>query len=296
MDWRVPGTPPGAGAYGSGVTVARVILVSDTHLSAAAPEAEANWEAVLRHVGAAAPDLVIHLGDLTLDGVHSPAELREGRRQLDRLPVPWLAVPGNHDVGDNPGPGAPAEWTVNDARHQQWLGIVGADHWSATAGGWTLLAVNAQLLGSGLEAEARQWAWLAEHLSGVSENQPVALVTHKPVTAGEAELAAAPPYRFWPPASRDRLRGLVKGQPPALVLSGHVHQQRLLPLDGTDHLWAPTTWAVIPDEVQPALGTKRCGIVSLELASGAPPRPEFVEPEGIRQLTLVSDLPDPYHR
>ena len=30
----------------------RVILVSDTHLSPAAPEAEANWDAVLRYVGA----------------------------------------------------------------------------------------------------------------------------------------------------------------------------------------------------------------------------------------------------
>jgi hypothetical protein len=39
------------------VTAARVILVSDTHLSPAAPEAEANWEAVLGYAGAAAPDL-----------------------------------------------------------------------------------------------------------------------------------------------------------------------------------------------------------------------------------------------
>jgi 3',5'-cyclic AMP phosphodiesterase CpdA len=65
----------------------RVILVSDTHLSPAAPEAEANWDAVLRYVEANVPDVVIHLGDLTLDGAHNAGDLHYGRRQLDRLPV-----------------------------------------------------------------------------------------------------------------------------------------------------------------------------------------------------------------
>ena len=77
--------------------------------------------------------------------------------QLDRLPVPWHAVPGNHDIGDNPWPGAPGDFTVDAGRCQRWLDIVGADHWSLTVNGWTLLAINAQLPGSGLEAEARQW-------------------------------------------------------------------------------------------------------------------------------------------
>ena len=116
----------------------RVILVSDTHLSPAAPEAEANWDAVLRYIGANAPDVVIHLGDLTLDGAHSAGDLHYGRRQLDRLPVPWHAIPGNHDIGDNPWPGAPGDFTVDADRCQRWLDIVGPDHWSVTMNGWTL--------------------------------------------------------------------------------------------------------------------------------------------------------------
>lgn len=68
------------------MAAARVILVSDTHLSASAPQAQANWDAVVSYVGACVPDLVIHLGDLSLDGARSATDLRHGRTQLDRLP------------------------------------------------------------------------------------------------------------------------------------------------------------------------------------------------------------------
>ncbi len=238
---------------------------------------------------------MIHLGDRSLDGARSAADLRHGRTQLDRLPAPWRAVPGNHDIGDNPWPGAPAGIAVDAGRHQRWLEAVGADHWSVAADGGVLLAVNAQLLGSGLAAEAAQWSWLEEQAGRHRGRQPVALITHKPVTATAAELTAAPPYRFWPPPARDRLARLFGGTPPALVMSGHAHQYRLLRLDGTDHLWAPTTWAVLPDHVQPVLGAKRCGIVSLTLTTATPAQQELIEPDGLEQLTLTIDLPDPYH-
>jgi methyltransferase family protein len=84
-------------------------------------------------------------------------------------------------------------------------------------------------------------------------------------------MATAPPYRFWPPWARGRLAGLFGAAPPALVMSGHVHQYRVLPLDGTEHLWVPTTWAVLPDQAQPVVGVKRCGIVSLAFGTGASP-------------------------
>ena len=78
-------------------------------------------------------------------------------------------------------------------------------------------------------------------------------------------------------------------------MSGHVHQYRLLHLDGTDHLWVPTTWAVLPDHAQPVLGAKRCGIVSLTLLTGTPAEQELIEPHGLEQLIVTLDLPDPYH-
>ena len=273
----------------------RVLLVSDTHLSPRAPQALANWEAVLRYVSAAAPDLVIHLGDLSMDGAHDADDLGYGRRQLDRLGVPWQAVPGNHDIGDNPRPDAPADWAIDASRVQRWLDIVGPDYWSLTVNGWTLLGLNAQLAGTGLAAETAQWSWLEQRLRECDASQPIALVMHKPLAAGEAELAAAPSFRFLPAPGRQRIADLFGERPPALVLSGHVHQHRQLRLDGIDHLWVPTTWAVLPDEVQPVLGTKQCGILSLEFRGSSLPQSEFIEPDGIAQLTIVRDLPDPYH-
>jgi len=271
-----------------------VIFVSDTHLSPAAPEAQDNWAAVVRYVSAAAPDLVIHLGDLSLDGARNPADLDHARRQLQLLAVPWTAVPGNHDIGDNPRTGAPEDLSVTEDRRQRWLDVVGADYWSLVVADWRLLAVNAQLAGSGLAAEAGQWSWLEGQLRTTDPGQRIALLAHKPLTASEGELAAAPPYRFWPPASRDRLGQLFAGRSPALFISGHVHQSRQLRLNGTRHVWVPTTWAVLPDSAQPVLGAKRCGLLSMTFGGDAPPEPSFHEPEGIRQLTQNVDIPDPY--
>jgi predicted phosphodiesterase len=277
------------------VANARVIFVSDTHLSPDAPEAQENWAAVVRYITAAAPDLVIHLGDLSLDGARNPADLDHARHQLDLLPVEWRAIPGNHDIGDNPLPGAPESLTVNDARRQRWLDAIGPDYWSLTVEGWTLLAVNAQLAGSGLAAEASQWSWLADQVSNVSEDQRIAVLAHKPIAADDAELTAAPPYRFWPPAARRRLADVFGGRAPAMVVSGHVHQSRILSLDGTQHLWVPTTWAVLPDHAQTVLGAKRSGIMRLDFGADGLPQPEFHEPAGIKQLTLTAHIPDPYH-
>lgn len=271
----------------------RLAVVSDSHLSDRTPESEANWSAVVAHVTRALPDLVIHLGDLSLDGANHPDELRLARAQLDRLPVPWLAIPGNHDIGDNPSPVTPAATVLNPERCLRWSELIGADRWSVELPGWTLLAINAQLLGSGLPAEGEQWAWLGGGLARRPAGQWVALLTHKPVRAHEVEMSLAPPHRFVPPPDRSRIAALAGAGGIRLVLSGHVHQYRRLQIDSTTHVWAPTTWAVLPEDAQPTLGAKRCGVLDVELRPGRFSE-ELVEPEGVRQQTLGQDLPDPY--
>jgi 3',5'-cyclic AMP phosphodiesterase CpdA len=266
----------------------RVTVVSDTHLSRRTPEAQANWRAVVDHIAADPPDLVVHAGDLTLDGARDPQDLADARRALDQLPVTWRAVPGNHDIGDNPRPGQ-AEEPVDDHRRQRWLDTIGPDRCTVELDGWSIVAVDAQLFGSGLDAEADQRDWLAAQLAAADR---AVLVSHKPITGPDAELATAPPYRFVPAPARHRLTELVASHHVPLVVSGHVHQYRVLDIDGVRHAWAPTTWTVLPDDMQPVLGTKRGGVLSIEL--GATTKAALVEPPGFRQLTLVRDVPNPY--
>lgn len=277
------------------MTDGHVILVSDTHLSDRAPQAQANWEAVLRYVADAAPQAVLHLGDLSLNGAHQPEDLDYARRQLDRLPVPWHVIPGNHDVGENQWLGVPDDYVTGDRLRQRWLDVIGPDWWEVRAGAWTLLGINAQLAATGLAAEAEQWSWLASRLGELGDGQPVALLTHKPLGPGETDGAdAAPPFRFWTDEGRWRLAGALGDRFPDLVISGHVHQHRELRIMGTDQLWVPTTWAVLPDDRQPVLGAKRCGVITLDLTAGPPARPVLAEPPGIAQYTLYRDVPDPY--
>ncbi len=266
------------------------MVVSDSHFSLRAPEAERNWDAAVRHVGAHPPDLVLHLGDLTVDGTRRPDELDLARRQLDRLPAPWLAVPGNHDVGDNPGSTSGDDDLTAD-RMARWRDVFGPDRWVAALGPWRLVGINAQVFGQGGDEEDRQWAFLEDVLG---EARRTVLVTHKPLTAGDDELAAAPSYRFVPAPARDRLTWLCHRGGVEAILSGHVHQQRQLQAAGLTHLWVTTTWAVLPDTLQPPVGTKRCGILELRLPAEGELAPGWVEPEGMAQLTLGEDVPSPY--
>ena len=120
------------------------------------------------------------------------------------------------------------------------------------------------------------------------------LVTHKPLTAGEDELAKAPPYRFVPSPARARLTALCRDGGVEVVVSGHVHQLRQLEAAGMSHLWATTTWAVLPDELQPVIGAKRCGVLELGLPVAGDAETAWVEPGGMAQLTLGKNIASPY--
>ena len=60
-------------------------------------------------------------------------------------------------------------------------------------------------------------------------------------------------------------------------------------------LCAPLAAGSGTGHAQPLFGAKRCGIVSLTLTTGTPAQQELIEPDGLEQLTLTIDLPDPYH-
>jgi 3',5'-cyclic AMP phosphodiesterase CpdA len=271
-----------------------VVVVSDSHLTPGVAGTERNWAATLRHIEAAEPDLVVHVGDLSMNGAHDARDLAHGRARMDQVPAPWRVVPGNHDIGDTVSPHIDPSDFVTPDRLARWCDVFGPDRWVVDLGRWRLIGVNAQLFGTGLPGEAEQWDFIDGELACLREaRRHLLLVIHKPVTASGAELAVAPPYRFVPSPARDRLWERARAAGVHTVLSGHVHQSRALQVDGVTQLWAPTTWAVLPEKVQRTIGAKRCGVMELELPDDGGLVHEVVEPDGMAQLVISEEMPYP---
>lgn len=70
-----------------------LLQVSDPHFGTEQPSVV---DALIDLAGRQQPDLVVLSGDITQRA--RPAQFRAARAFTDRLHVPWLAVPGNHDI------------------------------------------------------------------------------------------------------------------------------------------------------------------------------------------------------
>jgi Icc protein len=264
----------------------RVVQVSDSHLSPHAPFSDRHWDAVVAHVAATTPDLVVHTGDISAHGADDDADLRHARRRLEELPVPWLAIPGNHDIGDVD----PTEQPIDDTRRSRYADAFGASRWITEQGGWRLVGIDAQTLLSDLPAADDEWQWLQD---AVTADVPVALFLHRPLRPWRADTPDEP-RRYVSGVGRSRLTALLAASTVRLVGTGHVHQWWSGQLDGTTQVWAPSTWALVPDRVQPVIGDKIVGLVELELAADGTVRSTFVRPDGVTDLRIGDDFPSPY--
>ena len=267
----------------------RVVHVSDTHLAADAHAFVTNFALTVDLIASRHPDLVVNTGDITLDGAHRPEDLVFARGWHERLDVPWLCIPGNHDVGDNP-------WTpdvadpITEERLARYRANFGEDWWLADAGAWVFLGVNAQLFGSGLDAEAAQWSFV-ETVAARTRGRPVALFVHKPLfkdDPGESAVVG----RYVPPEPRRRLAHALQGADVRLVASGHVHQHRRHCVEGIEHAWAPSTAFILPDTRQPVIGVKEVGFVAYTFTADAV-QVEIVEPPDLTRHDR-GDFPDLY--
>jgi 3',5'-cyclic AMP phosphodiesterase CpdA len=266
----------------------KVLQVSDTHLSPHSPYAAENWEAVVRHARRTRPDLVVHTGDISLDGAESRPDLDYAKWKLDELTVPWRVISGNHDIGDVGATTQP----IDDVRRARFAAVFGDTFWAETIGRWTLVGVDAQVLMSprGLLPDAEsKWEWLTDVVLGARGD--TVLFVHRPLMPldpGERD----DPDRFVFGAARDRLRVLIDESNVRVVASGHVHQWRHRVIDDRAHVWAPSAWAVLPDRIQPVLGEKQVGVVEHVLGRRA--TSELVVPSGVVRVVIGDDFASPY--
>ncbi|HZB90018.1 MAG TPA: metallophosphoesterase [Stellaceae bacterium] len=259
----------------------RLVLVTDSHLAADAAPCNRNWAAAKAFARGAGADLTIHLGDITLDGACDPAQHAFALAAVADWPTPLRYLPGNHDIGDNPpSPGVPATEPLDLALLDQYRRQFGADHWRFAADGWLVLGLDAQLLGSGVPAEAEQWAWLEGELAAAA-GRPVALLLHKPLFLRDPGEASPPLIRYVPLEPRRRLLALLARVELRLVLSGHAHQYLDRVIDGVRHIWLPSTAFIIPDDRQDRVGEKVTGVGLLELSPEGHHRFDLICPDGM---------------
>lgn len=266
--------------------MARVLVVSDSHLSPRTPEADTNWSATLAWIAdeAADADLVVHTGDISLDGAGGRTDLDHARAQLDQLPIPWLAVPGNHDIGDLNGD----HGLIDDERRARYETVFGDRFWTTELGGWRLVGIDIQeLLGGGTAAE-QWWRWLDEQLEA---DRRLAVFQHRPIVP-LAEGEDDKPGRYVIEPGRERLLTVYAEAGVELVVSGHVHQWRSVERDGIRHVWVPSTWATMPDSFQPLIGEKVVGLTTIDLDDHD--EAALVVPDGMAQDVIGETIPFPY--
>jgi len=215
-----------------------ILQVSDTHLSRTHAYFQDNWNVFLDCVADEKPDFVFVTGDMCFNGPANPDDLAYARAQLDRLPAPWRAIPGNHDIGDVP-PDRKLKHPIDEARRAAYRRHFGDEYWVEDIGGWRFIGLNAQLMGSRLPDEPDQMAFLDRALTTAGDRD-LALLIHKPLfhaTPTETENSLKTVF----PKPRRALIDLCRAHRVKLVACGHRHGYRAQQMGRTQLVWAPAT-------------------------------------------------------
>ncbi|MEM1149962.1 MAG: metallophosphoesterase [Pseudomonadota bacterium] len=217
--------------------MARIIQFSDTHLRSDHWRHQRAFSRAVRRGGSA--DLALITGDLSVDGADRDADLIDAKARFDRLRYSWRALPGNHDIGEEPASPRKGQ-PVNTARLARYTKILGDGWFAEDLPGWRLIGLNAQLFGTGLPEETHQWSHFEQYLASKGQRR-VGVFLHKPLfiqAPDEVEIAK------WAVAqtARERLLSCARGGDAiAFFSSGHLHQSLIREEGGVRHIWCPAT-------------------------------------------------------
>lgn len=260
----------------------RLALIADTHLSSRAPECLRNWHAAAEAIAGWQPDLTVHLGDISLDAETVGADLDEAAALVAQWPTPMRLVAGNHDMGTGSG-----EEALSPDLMARCEAAFGSSRWALSRSGWTLLGINAQLLGTGGDEEAQQWQWLEERARALDPARDrCALFLHRPLLQAAADVPRTAGRYVVPEAVQRLLHGPL--QPTLrLVFSGHTHQALDVQHEGVRHVWVPSTAFVIAERLQKTVGRKLVGYGLVELAADGAVRFELGSPDTLHEHEMT---------
>lgn len=215
-----------------------IIQITDIHFNADFPNVLNNWNAIVEFVEQEDPDLVLITGDI-VEAPDSEQSYLLAKQQLARLRAPWLAVPGDHDVGSPPP--VPTRFRperITNERIRRYRLHIGEDHWVRDIEGWRIIGLNSNLFGSGLADEAHQWGWLNDQLSTADERQ-IAFAWHRPPcdrTFTETEPTSTTIH----PNAREHLKRLIAHHRIQLIICGHLHQYMTVQCNGISVVVGPS--------------------------------------------------------
>ncbi len=232
------------------VTGARIVQLTDTHLSARAG-VPAVWPAVLQWLTAAPPDLVVLSGDLVYEDPDDDADRAFAHAVLSAIPAPTVAIPGNHDVGFYGD-----EDRLPD-RVAAFVATWGADHFARDLAGWRVVGIDAYRLG-----EEAHDSWFT---AAVTTDAPVLVFVHQPVGGDGAD-----EWVMTATAQAAFARAIV-GADVRVVASGHRHRHHRV----GRAVWAPSLTLTGPPDLP---GDPHPGCLEHRLSAGGGYEESLVRP------------------
>lgn len=209
------------------------------------PAINANWKVARRQILDARPDLLLVGGDMTRDGMNHRFELEQSRNELERLPFPWRAIPGNHDVGNKYHPDAHLPICRKYVR--LYRSVFGPDCWSFRHRNVQFTGINAFLAGSGLPEEAEMWEWL-DRQERFPEVDYHVWIMHPAIfllTPDEPNVDIHENQKLWylsvDNPHRTRILEALLRTKADLLLTGHLHCRREYEWEGIRIVSSPST-------------------------------------------------------
>lgn len=241
----------------------RLVQVSDTHLSRVRGHFNANFAVFCDLMRANPPDLIVNSGDLSLNGADDESDLVFAKAWHDLLPAPWVAIPGNHDIGEAP-PFSRLKQPLTVERMRRFERIVGPRWWKREIGGWLLVGLDSSLMASELDDERQQMAFLADTLAATPGNRKLVFV-HMPPYEDDPANPKFTTHSVPFPARAKLIDACIAGGVRAIACA-HLHVHRSLSHRGMQIVWAPTTAFVnIARHIASGYGIARAGYVEWTL-------------------------------
>lgn len=207
-------------------------ILTDTHIRPPEGDESSPWEVnkkangrtryVVERLREASPDFAIHVGDMVHPVPSLPSFGSAAKAAIDlfsSLDFPVHFIPGNHDIGDKPLAGLPADPVTEEAvaTYGQYFG---STYTEFEHGDCQFILLNAEIINSGLPTETKQREWLEGLLASKSSKRRFVFIHYPPFLFRPDEESS---YDNIDEPGRSWLLDLLVQGGVETVFSGHVH-------------------------------------------------------------------------